>query len=451
MSQSDKKQNQYWYPNMGNADIIDSLDQLGLTVTHQQLLRPTPDFVLSVCCTCMHQVFGLNEDSFQGPVNSFLSALDESSTDIYGPAINTSLLLFHASRLAAAAKVPDFCGKDIFTPTPERTRIVLSAFINFVRFSQQNASYAAKIRGKAADMAQELENVIQERASLDAQLAQLKAKRAKDEPKLEGILQENAFITSQLVASKETQMIALKDIESLKAEKSALVQKKEAIYVEAARATDGVARIRARVVQSPDRMRRTITTMGNTANEDKRTYISRRAIIDELQPKVSALLNIEKDFRASVEQLQALERETHALQVAEKTLTDSRDSLEKQMNERKGSLLRAEHLLEQLANAQERLERAQHHMEDKRVAGQQAIARLEKEYENMAIERRDTDKHNEELRAEADELERKMAEHLKRSETELSELLAEYWALRNRTAAYMETIAKKLGMQVSSV
>jgi len=99
--------------------------------------------------------------------------------------------------------------------------------------------------------------------------------------------------------------------------------------------------------------------MGNTANEDKRAYMSRRATIDELQPKVSALLNIEKvpkslleiymcfkpscqDFRASVGQLQTLEKEMHALQVTEKRLTDSRDSLEEQMNERKGSSLKVE-------------------------------------------------------------------------------------------------------------
>jgi kinetochore protein Nuf2 len=110
-------------------------------------------------------------------------------------------------------------------------------------------------------------------------------------------------------------------------------------------------------------------------------------------------------------------------------------------------------MAKQLANAREKIERAQHHIEDKRVASQQAIERLEKEYQNMAIERRDTDKHNEELRAEADEIERKvsrylsrppnihlrnitlaqMADHIKRSEAELGELLAEYWALRNRT------------------
>ena len=68
----------------------------------------------------------------------------------------------------------------------------------------------------------------------------------------------------------------------------------ESVCADAALATDGVARVRSRVVQSPERIRRTISSMGNTANEDKRTYMSRQATIDELQAKVSALLNIEK-------------------------------------------------------------------------------------------------------------------------------------------------------------
>ncbi|KAI0253928.1 Nuf2 family-domain-containing protein [Lactifluus subvellereus] len=437
MTQSDKNTKQYWYPNMGSADIIDSLDGWGLSVTHHQLVKPSPEFVLSVYGACLQQVVGLGEDSLQAPVESALSSLDEPNVDIYAPAISTNLLVYHIIRLADAAKVPDFSGKDIFAPTSERTRLILSAFINFVKFSEQCMSLVTKLRGKAADLVQERESTAHERARLEAQLAQLKAKRAQDEPRLDDIRQENASITSQLIAYKETQTRLLKDIESLKAEKAALVQRKESIYADAALATDGVARVRSRIVQSPERIRRTISAMGSTANEDKRTYQLRQATIDELQ--------------ANVEQLQTLEKETLAFGAAEKLLADSRDGHEKQKNERKGGLLRAEHLANQLANAREKIERGQRHVEEKRVASQQAIERLEKEYQNMAMERRDTDKHNEELRAEADEVERKMADHLKRSEAELSELLAGYWALRNRTSAYMETIAKKLGMQVSSV
>lgn len=54
----------------------------------------------------------------------------------------------------------------------------------------------------------------------------------------------------------------------------------------------------------------------------------------------------------------------------------------------------------------EKLERAQRHAEDRRLASQQQIERLQAEYQEMANERRENDRQVEELRAEADELER---------------------------------------------
>jgi predicted RNase H-like nuclease (RuvC/YqgF family) len=62
----------------------------------------------------------------------------------------------------------------------------------------------------------------------------------------------------------------------------------------------------------------------------------------------------------------------------------------------------------QLSNAQEKLERAQKHAEDRKVASQKTIDRLQREYDEMAIERRENDKQVEELRGEANELETKV-------------------------------------------
>jgi hypothetical protein len=80
MSQSDKNTKQYWYPNMGNVDIIDALDGWGLSITHHQLVKPTPEFVLNVYCACLEKVVGLSEDSLQESVQSALSSLDEPNT-----------------------------------------------------------------------------------------------------------------------------------------------------------------------------------------------------------------------------------------------------------------------------------------------------------------------------------------------------------------------------------
>lgn len=64
----------------------------------------------------------------------------------------------------------------------------------------------------------------------------------------------------------------------------------------------------------------------------------------------------------------------------------------------------------QLANAQDKLERAEKHAEEKRYASQHAIERLLREYEQMDVERRDNDKQVEELRKEADDTEAKVSD-----------------------------------------
>jgi kinetochore protein Nuf2 len=103
----------------------------------------------------------------------------------------------------------------------------------------------------------------------------------------------------------------------------------------------------------------------------------------------------------------------------------------------------------QLSNALSRLTRAQAHASDKKASSERTIERLQKEYNEMAIERRHNDKEVEELRSEADGVEIKMQEHLKESEKEINELLGVYWGLRRQTEVYMETLANKLNMKVS--
>ena len=58
--------------------------------------------------------------------------------------------------------------------------------------------------------------------------------------------------------------------------------------------SDTVASTRSRIVQSPERIRRNISSMSTTAMEDKKTYGAQEAKARDLQAKISALLNIEK-------------------------------------------------------------------------------------------------------------------------------------------------------------
>lgn len=62
----------------------------------------------------------------------------------------------------------------------------------------------------------------------------------------------------------------------------------------------------------------------------------------------------------------------------------------------------------QLANAQVKLERAQQNAEERRAQSQQTLERLQEEYEKMVVDRQVNDRKVEELRADADEVERQV-------------------------------------------
>lgn len=143
------------YSLMSIPDIINSLGDWGLTVEEDRLLRPTSEFVEFVFCACLAQVTGINREDLLQPAQDALSisSLEDkvrellytyrmssnimSKDNIYLSALTHNLLCYHLTRFANAARVDDFSSYDISKPTKERTLLLLSAFINFVKFTEQ--------------------------------------------------------------------------------------------------------------------------------------------------------------------------------------------------------------------------------------------------------------------------------------------------------------------------
>ncbi|CDO69122.1 hypothetical protein BN946_scf185042.g24 [Trametes cinnabarina] len=396
----------FWFPSLPISEVVDAFTGWGYSVSPEQVARPTSDFVLGVYCACVEQLTGITLETLQEPMEQALATTE--NPDMYSQALAHNLLLFHIQRFASAAKIQDFSAKDIYFPDPDRTRSIFSAFINFIKFSEQSEVFINRLRNQSTAVMKERQAVMQETAELEQRMTDFKVKRAEDEPKCEALRQENAALMEQVIAYKDRQMGFLQEVESLKQEKSAL----EKVTSEMATVSENINRTRSRIVQSPERIKRNISTMGHTAAEEKRTIAANEAKTRDLQTKIAALLNIEKAshslIRSAFDVMPVIEKEMRALDAAQKELGDLKDTLDRKKGERAELVMRRERVHKQFSNAQEKLERAQRHAEDKRIASQQTIERLQREYEEMSVERRDNDRQVEELRAEADEIERKV-------------------------------------------
>ncbi|KAJ8514657.1 hypothetical protein ONZ45_g7837 [Pleurotus djamor] len=437
------------FPQMSISDIIASLSSWGLSVSQEQLVRPTADFVEAIYAAFLKQATGLSHDELREPVQNALSSVEEEN-DLYSLAMSHNTFLYHMSRFAEAARVEDFNARDLSHPEKDRTLVLLSAFINFVKFTEQWCNpFVKDLRDGSQKLVDDRETVIRELADVRAKVDVLKAKIAEDEPRCDQLRKENAALRAKMLATKELQTAAMQEGEKLKAEKTGLIRRKEGLNNEISRVSESINRTRSRIVQSPERIKRSIVIMGSTAQEDRKTLSALDAKVRDLQAKINALLNIEKELRSCIEQLQVIEREMGSLQASQKELADLRDHLEMKHIERSELTLRQERVEKQFTNAREKLERAQRYTEEKKAISQKTIERLQREYDDMAVERRDNDRQVEEYRLEAESIRLKKSEHLKQSQSKLNDLLTEYWKLRHETDVYMETLANKLNMTVS--
>lgn len=67
----------YIFPNMDIPELIDSLREWGFPVSYEQLVRPTPEFIMSIYSACLEQVTDLNFQTLQKPTQDALNSLDD--------------------------------------------------------------------------------------------------------------------------------------------------------------------------------------------------------------------------------------------------------------------------------------------------------------------------------------------------------------------------------------
>lgn len=62
---------------MSNAIIVDSLNERGVSISHQQLVNPTAQSNLGVFSGCLRLLTGITAESLREPVEDSLIAIDE--------------------------------------------------------------------------------------------------------------------------------------------------------------------------------------------------------------------------------------------------------------------------------------------------------------------------------------------------------------------------------------
>ena len=91
----------------------------------------------------------------------------------FGNLVRRTLMLKLRARFADAAKISDFSSKDVVVPDAKRTRNIISAFVNFVNFYEQNAPIATELQERSGQFVQERDRIVAEGDRIRSELGSI--------------------------------------------------------------------------------------------------------------------------------------------------------------------------------------------------------------------------------------------------------------------------------------
>ncbi|THH11642.1 hypothetical protein EW145_g515 [Phellinidium pouzarii] len=397
----------FWFPSMKIGEIVRALEEWGLRVSDDQIQKPTGDIVQAIYVLFVQQVTGITPEALEQPVNRAIAVIEEHP-ELYTNSLNLNLVLHHVQRLAHAARVQDLSMRDLILPEPERTRNILSAIINFIKFAEERGSFLKKLRDQSTSALAERERMEQSVTELKQKIAEVKKQREADEPRCRALREENAQIGKVIIAIQNAKAEVSKEVDARKKDKSILSRQRENIVRDIELVTTSINSTRSRIVQSPDRIKKHISEMGLMAQDERMIIAAADAKSRELKIKLDALNVFEQDMKKLIDDLRMIQSESIQVDNIQHKLTTFRDELDRKLIMREQLLGRADRAKRQMRNAEDKLVRAQQHAEDRRGKSEEEIARLKRDYEEMSEERRENDKQVEETKQDANELERKV-------------------------------------------
>jgi kinetochore protein Nuf2 len=180
------------YPSLSMEDIQASLESWNISVTEMQLNRPTPDFVEPIYKAFLLKCADVDMDALQSHlVTSIEDVSGGEDKELYIMPLYRSIFVHHlwalslvwflelmhivsSARLAEAGQInPEVSSvsiHDISAPTKERTHALLSCFINFNKYMEQNVDEFVQ------ELVEKSEQVVKERQATRQRLEEIRGK-----------------------------------------------------------------------------------------------------------------------------------------------------------------------------------------------------------------------------------------------------------------------------------
>ncbi|KAL1410055.1 kinetochore-associated Ndc80 complex subunit nuf2 [Vanrija albida] len=432
------------FPMMTTTEVCDCLAALCITASPEDLTKPTAATTQAIWNGLLYSLMAIPVDQFEGPKQSLLGMMQYR--ELYSDGLGFIMFYQHCRTLALLCGIRDFTIADLTRPEPTRLRTVMSGIMNFAKFRDERQRFHFEVAQRSQAEMDRAEELRRRLDSLDAAIGDMKAKSEADRPKMEEKQKRNKGIHNELLELRQQQMKLSAEVEELKRDRSRIMEDAAEKSRELAVLQQNTLSARSRFVRSPDRIKGQIRQMSEQLAAERSTHAGYVRSAAEHTKRNTIITGLEAELKRLIELEREIESQRGKAEAGRRRRTALRTQLEQVNIEQEAAKERQKQLDRQIKNAEDRLARQKEMAVEFREKATKKIQVLKEDYVVKSKDRNKSQKERDELLREQKVLEAEMAAFINESETNLNDLLQEYWAMRKQAEDYMNTMTVKLGL-----
>ncbi|WVR08556.1 hypothetical protein IAU60_005611 [Kwoniella sp. DSM 27419] len=431
------------FPLLSQVEILECLHALGAPAQIEDLQKPTPGTTQGIYAQLLETLMAAPPEAIDGPKAALLGMLEYK--DLYGDALHFTMFYQHCRTLAQLCGV-EFTMAHLTRPEPKSMRIALSGIMNFAKFRDERMHFQNQLQANVSEQAEKSTELRRQLDQIEAEIEEIKARQVAERPQFEEAQTRNEGIRNELLELRGQQVKLSHEVEELKKERQTLMDQAAHNAHLNTQLSQQVQSNKARLVQSPDRIKRQISEMAHQVTHEKSKLASYQLKARELSNRLEVIASLEHDLKGLIDLCQGIIEKKQNVDDAKRASLMLAARQEGKEIELKGLQDRIKQLQTQLQNAHDKQERHVTMKNEMEVQGRERIEQLKAEYKRRDKERGGWQKKKDVLLAEQKVLENEMASFVATHENEINELLQEYWTMRRQAEDYMNTMTVKLGL-----
>ncbi|KAJ3200020.1 kinetochore-associated Ndc80 complex subunit nuf2 [Entophlyctis luteolus] len=401
----------YSFPILKPSDIVPCMADLHISVSAEDLERPTPAKMLSVFETCAEIFMGVSQESLP-----HFAALDiPEHPEIHQDDI--ALMGFYRliSKLIANIGIGDFSLRDLIKPEPARAEFV-----------EQKAF------------------LIEKKQEVAERVNTMRLQRAEEEPAYQRVRERNLAFTAELRELKRIQTAMTSDIENLKKSKNETIEKLARFCNQnntqflLSNCKQDCSRLRNRIVPNPEKLQKALTDMLSSIASEKTSLAAREKQYRDLLSKLDAMT----DIVACSKLMEECEFEMKKAAAASNKLATEQENSERKKQELQDANIKQQQFNRQLSNINEKHSRLKKQYSSKKEANDAKMRDLCSSYEATLKERDANNQKIEANNARILELDEKISAVRKKIDAENASFQESFSKLKTRGERYCAELAK---------